>query len=231
MSFDWGNSEAYVGQLLAALTVLEVDAAVVFEWDVLALCTNLVSLKLRLVNTSDLDLRNCSSLQKVELTSIKGLEIVRLGPSLRSLHISWCMQLVRVCGPDRLIGLLSLVLMHDWRLSKLPNLIGLKCLHTLKCDGSEIEEVQGLDGLVGLISLSLRECERLSKLPSLTGLQYLKVIDSSGTITLTSLQGFGDLRALTTINLSRCEWLRRLPNMSNLTNLKVLDLRDTRVEL
>jgi len=230
MHFDWDDSEAYVGQLPAALKVLEVDAAVVFERDVLALCTNLVSLKLMYVNTSDLDLRSCSSLEKVELTCIEGLEIVRLGPSLQSLHISWCMQLVRVCGPDRLVGLLSLVLINNWRLSKLPNLTGLKCLHTLKCDRSEIEEVPGLDGLVGLKSLSLREC-RLSKLPSLTGLQYLEDIDASGNGNLTSLQGLGDLRALTTINLSRCVWLRRLPDMSNLTNLKVLNLSFTRVEL
>jgi hypothetical protein len=122
--------------------------------------------------------------------------------------------------------------MDNWKLSKLPNLTGLKCLHTLKCDGLEIEEVPGLDGLVGLKSLSLREC-RLSKLPSLTGLlnQYLEVIDAFGNGNLTSMQGFGDLRALTTIDLSRCECIRRLPDMSNLTNLKVLDLRHTRVEL
>jgi hypothetical protein len=227
----WDDSEAYVGQLPAALTVLEVDVVAVFERDVLALCTNLVSLKLRLVNTSDLDLRSCSSLQKVELTCIKGLEIVRLGPSLQSLHISSCRELVRVCGLDRLVGLLSLVLMHNRRLSKLPNLTGLKCLHTLKCNQLEIEEVPGLDGLVGLKSLSLRHCQRLSKLPRLTGLQYLEVIDAYGNENLTSLQGFGDLRALTTINLSCCAWLRRLPDMSNLTNLKVLNLCHTRVEL
>jgi hypothetical protein len=99
MSFDWEDIEAYVGQLPATLTVLEVDVAVVFERDVLALCTNLVSLKLWNVNTSStLDFRSCSSLQKVELIDIKGLEIVRLGPSLQSLHISWCEELVRRIG-------------------------------------------------------------------------------------------------------------------------------------
>jgi hypothetical protein len=154
MYVDWGDSETYVEQLPAALKVLEVEGVVVLERDVFALCTNLVSLKLIYVNTSDLDLRSCSSLQKVELTGIKGLEIVRLGPSLQSLHISWCEELVCVCGLDRLVGLLSLVLMHNQRLLKLPSLTGLKCLHTLKCDWSEIEEVPGLDGLVGLKSLS-----------------------------------------------------------------------------
>jgi hypothetical protein len=94
MSLDWVDSEIYVGQLPAALKVLEVAAAVVFERDVLALCTNLVSLKLIYVDTSDLDLRSCSSLQKVDLTDIKGLEIVRLGPSVQSLDISGCMKLV-----------------------------------------------------------------------------------------------------------------------------------------
>jgi len=231
MHFDWDETEAYVGQLPTALTVLEVDAVVVFERDVLALCTNLVSLKLRAVNTSDLDLRSCSSLQKVELTHIKGLEIVRLGPTLKSLWISWCEELVQVCGLDRLVGLLSLVLMSNRRLLKLPSLTGLECLHTLKCVWLQIEEVPGLDGLVGLKSLALWTCQRLSKLPSLTGLQYLEVIDAYGNENLTSLQGFGDLRALTTINLSCCAWLRRLPDMSNLTNLKVLNLCHTRVEL
>jgi hypothetical protein len=231
MHFDWDDSEACVGQLPAALKVLEVDADVVFERDVLALCTNLVSLKLMYVNTSDLDLSSCSSLQKVELTCIEGLEIVRLGPSLQSLRISACRELVRVCGLDHLVGLLSLVLMGNWRLSKLPNLTGLKCLRTLKCDWSDIDEVPGSDGLVGLKSLSLRGCHRLSELPRLTGLQYLEVIDASRNRNLSSLQGFGDLRALTTINLSRCERLRRLSDMSNLTNLKVLDLTSTRVEL
>ena len=56
-----------VGQLPAALKVLEVDVVVVFERDVLALCTNLVSLKLRGVCISDLDLNSCFSLEKVEL--------------------------------------------------------------------------------------------------------------------------------------------------------------------
>ena len=58
-----------VGKLPATLKVLEVDAAIVFERDVLALCTNLVSLKPRRVCTSDLDLKSWTSLQEVELTS------------------------------------------------------------------------------------------------------------------------------------------------------------------
>ena len=170
-----GDRGAYVGQLPAALKVLEVDAAVVFERDVLALCTNLVSLKLRNVYTSDLDLRSCTSLQKVELTSIEALEIVRLGPSsLQSLNISGCWKLVEVCGLDRLVGLLSLVLIENRKLSKLPSLTALKRLHTLKCSCLDIDEVPGLDGLVGLKSLSLSDCRRLSKLPSLTGLQCLR---------------------------------------------------------
>ncbi len=67
--------QVYVGKLPAALKVLEVDAPVVFERDVLALCTNLVSLKLRGVRTSDLDLKSCTSLENVELDRNEGLEV------------------------------------------------------------------------------------------------------------------------------------------------------------
>ena len=69
------NCRGYVGQLPAVLKVLEVEAHVVFERDFLALCTNLVSLKLNEVNTADLDLRRCASLQNVELANIHPLEI------------------------------------------------------------------------------------------------------------------------------------------------------------
>ena len=249
-----GHPEVYVGQLPTALKVLKVKAPVVFERDFLALCTNLVSLKLTYVNTSDLDLRSCTSLQNVKLAFIMELEIVRLGPSLQSLVICDCSALVEGCGLDRLVGLLSLVLIDNPKLSKLPSLIGLKRLHTLECDPSEIDEVPGLDGLVGLESLSLSGCRRLSKLPSdltglqclsllrisclggiteipnLSGLEQLEDIDASGNSELTSLQGLGDLPALTILNLSSCESLCRLSDMSKLTNLKALDLRDTGVE-
>ena len=170
MSCGGIDTEAYVGQLPATLKVLDVDATVVFERDVLALCTNLVSLKLRIVHTSDLDLRSCTYLQKVGLFDIEALEIVRLWPNLQSLIISWCWRSVEVCGLDRLVGLLSLVLIENENLSKLSNLVGLKCLHTLKCISLDVDEVPGLDGLVGLKSLSLSGCRQLSKLPSLTGL-------------------------------------------------------------
>ena len=249
-----GHCGAYVGQLPATLKVLEVHVAVVFEWDVLALCTNLVSLKLEYVHTSDLDLRSCTSLQKVKLSDIKALEIVRLGPnSLQLLDIYACWRLVEVCGLDRLVGLLSLVLTENGKLSKLPSLTTLKRLHTLHCDWLDIDEVPVLDGLVGLKSLSLSHCERLSTLPSLTGLQCLRkleinflpitdipnlsgleqleVINTRYNRQLTSLQGLVDLRALIAIELWGCESLCRLADMSKLTNLKVLDLRGTRVEL
>ena len=249
-----GDCEAFVGQLPTALKVLKVSAPVVFERDFLALCTNLVSLKLTVVNTSDLDLRSCASLQKVKLACIMELEIVRLGPSLQSLYIDSCSALVEVCGPDRLVGLLSLLLIKNPKLSKLPSRTGLKRLHTLECYSSEIDEVPGLDSLVGLESLTLSECRRLSKLPSdltglqclrelfitclggiteipnLSGLEKLKYIDASGNNELTSLQGLGDLPALTFLYLSSCESLCRLSDMSKLTNLKALDLRDTGVE-
>ena len=249
---DYGG--AYVGQLPAALKVLQVHAVVVFERDVLALCTNLVSLKLKNVHTSDLDLRSCTSLQEVELTNIEALEIVRLGPnSLQSLNIRGCRELVEVCELDRMVGLLSLVLGWNRKLSKLPSLTALKRLHTLECNCLDIDEVPGLDGLVGLKSLSLCGCRRLWKLPSLTGLQYLRKLDIPGLCMtkipnlsgleqlevisaydnrqLTGLQGLGDLRALTAIQLGGCESLCRLSDMSKLTNLKMLDLRGTRVEL
>ena len=253
-SFGYGESEAYVGQLPAALKVLEVDSPVALERDVLMLCTNLVSLKLHEVKTSDLDLRSCTSLQEVELLWIKGLEIVRLEPSLQSLYIFDCSELVQVCGLDRLVGLLSLDLIRNWKLSKLPSLFGLKRLHTLNCYCSAIDEVPGLDGLVGLQSLSLSICPQLSKIPSdltglqclrelsisdlggiteipnLSGLEQLQVIDASRNSQLTSLQGLRDLRALTVLYLSSCESLSRLLDMRKLTNLKVLDLQDTGVE-
>jgi hypothetical protein len=254
---------AYMGQLPAALKVLhvasggvlEVDGDVVFERGVLALYTNLVSLKLVYVNTSDMDLRGCTSLQTVELVSIQRLEIVRLGPSLQSLITKECPKLVEVCGSDRLVGLLSLSLTRNWRLSNLPCLTGLTCLHTLEIDFLKIDEVPGLDSLVGLKSLRLGSCQRLSKLPSdltglqclrqliisflggiteipnLSGLEPLEVINASLNSQLTSLQGLGDLRALTTLNLSCCDSLCRLSDMSKLPNLKVLDLGGTRVEL
>ena len=192
-----GDRGAYVGQLPAALKVLEVDALVVFERGVLALCTNLVSLKLRKVYTSDLDLRSCTSLQKVELTSIEALEIVRLAPSLKSVIISWCWRLVEVCGLDRLVGLLSLVLIENRKLSKLPSLSGLKRLHTLKCISLDIDEVPGLDGLVGLKSLSVKGCRRLSKLPSLTALQCLHElkIPGLGKTEIPHLSGSGAIRS------------------------------------
>ena len=244
---------ANVGQLPAALKVLEVDAAVVFERDVLALCTNLVSLKLRRVCTSDLDLKSWTSLQEVELKRNHGLKILELGTGLQSVDIRDCSGLVEVCGLDRLIGLLSLELVTNDNLSKLSNLTGLKRLHTLKCASLDIDEVPGLHGLVGLKSLILSDCRRLSKLPSLTGLQCLReleisglgiteipnlsgleqleVVDASRNSELTSLQGFGDLRTLIDLNLSRCESLCRLPDMREMTNLKKLDLRHTEVEL
>ena len=251
---DHGDHGAYVGQLPTSLKVMEVIGVVVFERDVLALCTNLVSLKLKNVHTSDLDLRSCTSLQEVELTNIEALEIVRLGPnSLQSLNIGGCRELVEVCGLDRLVGLLSLVLTENGKLSKLPSLTTLKRLHTLHCDWLDIDEVPVLDGLVGLKSLSLSHCERLSTLPSLTGLQCLRkleinflpitdipnlsgleqleVINARYNRQLTSLQGLVDLRALIAIELWGCESLCRLSDMSKLTNLKVLDLRGTGVEL
>ena len=155
---------AYVGQL----PVMGMDVVVVFEQHVLALCTNLVMLKLKDVHTSDLDLRSCTSLQKVELTYIEALEIVRLGPSsLQSLFINGCRELVEVCGLDCLVGLLSLVLAVNQKLSKLPSLTALKRLHTLECSWLDIDKVLGLDGLVGLKSLCLSNCKRLSKLPTL----------------------------------------------------------------
>ena len=86
-------------------------------------------------------------------------------------------RLVEVCGLDRLVGLLSLVLTENGKLSKLPSLTALKRLHTLECNCLDIDEVPGLDGLVGLKSLSLSHCKRLSKLPSLTGLQCLRKLE------------------------------------------------------
>jgi hypothetical protein len=229
----------------------------VFEQGVLALCTNLVSLKLTHVETTakDLDLRSCTSLQTVELTIIDELEIVRLGPSLQSLRIHCCLELVEVCGSDHLISLLLLDLTNNRKLSKLPCLTGLTRLHTLRCYGSKIDKLPALDGLVGLNLLDLSSCQRVSTVPSdltglqclrelhisclggiteipnLSGLEQLQVIDASHNSQLTSLQGLGDLRALTTLHLSHCESLCRLSDMSKLPNLKVLDLSGTRVEL
>ena len=152
--------------------------------------------------------------QRVELTNIEVLEIVRLGPGLQSLIISWCWRLVEVCGLDRLVGLLSLVLIENQKLSKLPSLTALKRLHTRKCIYLDIDEVPGLDSLVGLKSLSLTGCRRLSELPSVTGLrclrelkilglgiteiptsvdlEQLEVVDACGNSKLTCLQGLGD---------------------------------------
>ena len=253
MRCDYEDLGAYVGQLPPALTVLDVIGPVVIERDVLALCTNLVSLKLWSVYTLDLDLRICTSLEKVELTTIKALEIVRLGPNnLQLLDIGGCMELVEVCGLDRLVGLLELDLTWNEKLLKLPNLTALKCLHTLFCSCLDIDEVPGLEGLVGVKSLTLCGCKQLSKLPTLTGLQCLRelnisnlgiteipnlngleqleVINASRNSELTSLQGLGDLCALTDLNLRGCKSLCWLSDMNNLTNLKVLDLRGTRVE-
>ena len=190
-----GERGASVGQLPAALKVLEVHAVVVFERHVLALCTNLVSLRLGKVYTSDLDLKGCTSLQKVELTSIEALVIVRLGPSLKSLIISWCWRLVEVCGLDRLVGLLSLVLIENRKLSKLPSLTALKRLHTLKCISLDIDEVPGLEGLVGLKSLSLSGCRRLSKLPSVTGLQCLREVKIPS-LGITEIPNLSESRAI-----------------------------------
>ena len=244
---------SYVGKLPAALKVLVVSARLEVERELLVLCTNLVSLKLTVVRTAELDLKSCTSLEKVELEMLDELKVLELGPSLQSVDLSWCLELVEVCGLDRPLGLLSLQLVENWKLSKLSNLSGLKRLHTLVCHGLDIDEVPGLDGLVGLKSLKLSNCRRLSKLPSLTGLhclwelkisglgiteipnlsglEQLEVVDASGNRELTSLQGFGDLRALKTIRLSGCESLCRLSDMSKLTNLKFLDLKGTRVEL
>jgi Leucine-rich repeat (LRR) protein len=192
----------------------------------------------------------------VELTFIKGLEIVRLGPSLQSLDISWCQLLVEVCGLDRLVSLLSLTLTGNEKLLKLPSLTGLTRLHTLQIMDLEIDDVPGLDSLVGLKSLILSSCNRvqpklpsdltglqclrkldisclggITEIPNLSGLEQLQVIDVCENKQLTSLQGLGDLRALTTLNLMSCKSLCRLSDMSKLTNLKVLDLTDTGVEL
>ena len=101
-------TSASVGKLPAALKILEVDVAVVFERDVLALCTNLVLLKLRKVCTSDLDLKSWTSLQEVELKSNQGLKILELGTSLQSVDLRYCSDLVEVCGLNRLLDLLSL---------------------------------------------------------------------------------------------------------------------------
>ena len=226
-------------------------------------CTSLEKLLLEAVeglevlklgpSLQSVDISGCSSLEKVELDRNKGLEVLELGPSLQSLSITGCSELVEVCGLHRPLGLLSLKLGANRKLSKLSNLSGLKCLHTLECHGLDIEEVPGLDGLVGLKSLRVSDCGRLSKFPTLTrlhclrkliisglgiteipnlsGLQQLEDVDASRNRELTSLQGFGDLRAVKSIELYDCESLCRLSNMSKLTNLKWLNLRSTRVEL
>ena len=81
---------------------------------------------------------------------------MKLGPSsLQSLDICACGELVEVCGLDRLVGLLSLILARNREPLKLPSLTALKRLHTLECSSLDIDEVPGLDGLVGLKSLSL----------------------------------------------------------------------------
>ena len=175
-----GDREAYVGQLPAALKVLQVEAAVVFERDFLALCTNLVSLKLSDVNTADLNLRSCTSLQDVELIDIERLKIVRLGPSLQSLYIYCCSELVEVCGLDRLVGLLSLVLNWNQKLSKLPNLSGLEQLEVIDAsENSQLTSLQGLGDLRALTILKLSSCESLCRLSNMSKLTNVKVLDLS----------------------------------------------------
>jgi Leucine-rich repeat (LRR) protein len=212
-----GEPGANVGQLPAALKVLEVDATVVFKRDVLALCTNLVSLKLESVYTSELDLKSCTSLRKLELIKNQGLKILKLGPNLQSLNISRCSNLVEVCGLDRLVDLLSLVLIGNQKLSTLPSLTGLKRLQTLICVDLDIDEVPGLDSLVGLKSLTLSGCGRLSKLPSLTGLQYLRKLNIN-MLRITEIPNLRGLEQLEDIFLSG----RKISKLPSLTGLKRL---------
>ena len=229
------DTKASVGKLPAALKVLELSGSVEFMWKAFALCTNLVSLKLRSIYTLVLDLRSCTRLQKVELIKIHALGTLELGPSIQALNISCCSELEIVCGLSRLVGLLSLVVIGNEKLVRMSN----SPVQTLKCGGlksltfSDCPRLSKLPRLTGI--QCLRELEisslRITEIPNLSGLEQLEVINASRNSALTSLQGFGDLRALKTINLSSCESLCRLSDMSKLTNLKVLDLRFTRVAL
>ena len=201
----------------------ERDIQLVLERDVLALCTNLVLLELRGVRTSELDLKSCPSLEKLYLLGVKGLEVLKLGPNLQSVDISWCSELVEVCGLHRPLGLLSLNLRENRKLSKLSNLSGLKCLHTLACDGLGIDEVPGLDALVGLISLTLRNCPRLSKLPNLSGLKRLHTLACDG-LGIDEVPGLDGLVGLTSLTLRDCGRLSKLPSLTWLHSLQKLSI-------
>ena len=79
----------------------------------------------------------CGAGQKRGVGSLR----IRAQPTI--VQFKSCLDLVDVCGLDRLLGLLSLKLVGNRKLWKLSNLSGLKRLHTLECIDLDIDEVPG----------------------------------------------------------------------------------------
>ncbi|KAG0592267.1 hypothetical protein M758_1G231600 [Ceratodon purpureus] len=238
----------YLGALPASLKVLRSRYARIHVGsDVFARCTNLCELLLHKFRADHdgLDLRNCKSLQSVELDRIQGLHclpripVSGLRTCLQSLKISHCHTISDVSELGHLIGLQHLEIHRNDALIKLPNIRTLTSLQVLSIQSNvifgdyyfrKIAEVPGLGSLQQLRDLTFFDLD-MFKLPNLSGFRQLQDLKISSCPWLTGLEGLGDLPALRCLLLRDCGKLSRLPDLTKSTNLEELSLRGSGIML
>lgn len=134
-----------------------------FQRDVLALCTNLITLELYGVfciipGFEELyDPAGSGALRSEVIENFEGVCCrIRVQPTIAQ-YICVCVRarpgLIEVCGLDCLVGLQSSKFEGNEQRSKLCSL---SSLHTLCCSHLDMDEVPGVDSLVGVKIFQLR---------------------------------------------------------------------------
>jgi hypothetical protein len=186
------NRHTYIGQFPTSLQVLEIKVGVWLQYDSLVRCNNLYKLKLSYVQSGNLDLRNCSSLQSVTLNYVKKLPNLLRGLITGRCESDWRYNTRRTTGVEAAGHCIPLQLviefLHYWCLesNETLKLNRLEQLQVLEVSSSVVQgvgesiDLEGLGNLPALRCLKLVRCRIASRLPDLRKSKNLEELNLQG---------------------------------------------------
>lgn len=208
------------------------------------LCTNLVYLSFSYCETMDLQaLSGCVSLKHLvlefcgSLESLRGIEQLQ---SLKTVEISWCMNLANIEALGRCFNLTHLMIMHCEKLVDVLPLKDCKKLHYLKLETVNTNDLTFLYNMNNLVDLNVNFCPIENELMPFNynyrlqhlSLSWFPVSVLNGFTYLTELELYEcssliTLDAFATNALLKKFMIRRCGNLTTLEGLEKCDSLET----
>gem|GEM_PF-2782975 len=193
--------------------------------------TDLTSLHISGIKTSNLDLSSLAGMTKMKVLTVISspgiidVDSLRNMPDLTLLDLRGCSRL-----PD-ISGLRALKKLYRVRLSGCSSLVDLSPLaesrnltHLDAAYCKKIVDLSPLAKLTKLTHLDLSNCENITDLSPLAGLRKLKYLNLRGLTKITDLTPLKELTTLEELRLNYCANLSEITPLGNLKYLKTLGL-------